>query len=58
MGIIICIEDATKVSMTEANCTWRGQYLLCWFNRGETLKFKEAGRYVDRDMIEREFDQT
>jgi len=46
--------------MLDANCDWLGQYLLHRFNRGETLKLKEAkptGLYASREMIEAEFDQ-
>lgn len=46
-----------KELMAEANCQWLGQYLLHRFNKGETLKLKEAGLYVDREMIEAEFNQ-
>ena len=46
-----------KELMTEADCKWLGQYLLHRFNNGETLKLKEVGLYVDREMVEAEFDQ-
>ena len=46
-----------KELMAKANCQWLGQYLLHRFNKGETLKLKEAGLYVDREMIEAEFNQ-
>lgn len=46
-----------KELMAEANCQWLGQYLLHRFNKGETLKLKEAGLYSDREMIEAEFNQ-
>lgn len=46
-----------KKLMAEANCQWLGQYLLHRFNKGETLKLKEAGLYADREMVEAEFNQ-
>lgn len=44
-------------AMTAANCQYLGQYLHHRFQNGETLKLKEAGLYVDRAMVEAEFDQ-
>lgn len=41
--------------MDEAECLTIGQYLATRFERGETLKFKEAGLYAHRDMLEGEF---
>ncbi len=46
-----------KELMAEADCKWLGQYLLHRFDNGETLKLKEAGLYVDREMVETEFNQ-
>lgn len=45
-----------KEEMTKAKCDYLGQYLYHRFQKGETLKLKEAGLYADREMIEAEFD--
>ena len=44
-----------KQQMSEADCATLGQYLHKRFEEGNTLKLKEAGLYVHRDMIEAEF---
>lgn len=46
-----------REEMAKANCQYLGQYLYHRFQRGETLKLKEAGLYADRVMVEAEFDR-
>lgn len=42
-------------AMKKAGCETLGEYLLWRYQRGETLKLKEAGLYVHRTMVEKEF---
>ena len=44
-----------KTAMSAANCKTVGQYLQHRFDKGETLRLKEAGIYAHRDMLIDEF---
>lgn len=47
--------NQVKAAMREAGCQTIGQYLRHRFEKGETLKLKEAGLYAHRDMLVEEF---
>lgn len=49
--------NVLKDEMKRTRCETLGQYLWHRFRNGETLKLKEVGLYVHREMVEYEFDR-
>ncbi len=49
--------QALRAAMEQAGCETLGEYLLWRYERGETLKLKEAGLYAHRTMVEEEFER-